>query len=229
MTSSRIERCIFGYNILLGKKGPSMKNVWAVIALLAVALLAGCSSESSKPAEKPQPKPPDFITGRSAFQRLYGVAHGWAPDAQPFRLESELTADCKGHDGKSAVWRASFASASQQHSKPFDWSGEDSADAPVRGVTPGVEDSYSPNNSSTQIFQVGFIKIDSDQAFETAQKHGGDKLLEKAPDTPVLYLLDWSRPTSLLIWHVFYGSNREDAKLKVDVNASTGEFIRVEK
>ena len=31
-------------------------------------------------------------------------------DAQPFRLESQVTADSKGKDGKSAVWRASFAS-----------------------------------------------------------------------------------------------------------------------
>jgi hypothetical protein len=71
--------------------------------------------------------------------------------------------------------------------------------------------------------------VDSDQAFEVAQKHGGDKLLEKNPDTPVLYLLDWSRPTSELIWHVFYGSSGDDAKLKVDVNGTSGEFIRVEK
>jgi hypothetical protein len=32
-----------------------------------------------------------------------------------------------------------------------------------------------------------------------------------------------------LIWHVIYGPSREDAKLVVDVNASSGDFIRVEK
>ena len=60
-------------------------------------------------------------------------------------------------------------------------------------------------------------------------KHGGDKLLEKAPDTPILYVLDWSRATNMLIWHVIYGNSRDDAKLVVDVNGTTGEFIRVEK
>ncbi len=74
-----------------------------------------------------------------------------------------------------------------------------------------------------------YLKVDSDKAFETAQKHGGDKILEKAADTPVVYMLDWSRPTSELIWHVSYGSNRDTAKLTVDVNASNGDFIRVEK
>lgn len=206
-----------------------MKKLGLLTAMLAVALLPGCSSGPTAPAEKPQPKPAEFITGRSAFQKLYGSAHGWEPDAQPFRLESVLTKDANGQGGKSAVWRGSFASDQHHLAKPFDWSGTNAADAPARGVTPGVEDSYTSTNASTQIFQIGFIKIDSDQAFETAQKHGGDKLLAKTPDTTVLYQLDWSRPTSQLVWHVMYGGGRDDAKLKVDVDGTTGEFLRVEK
>jgi hypothetical protein len=204
------------------------KRVMAVAALL---LMAGCSSEPAKLAqsEKPQPKATEFETGRVAFQRLYVAAHGWARDAQGFRLESQLTADSKGKDGKADVWRASFASAAQRSVKPSIWSGTDAPDAPSRGVSPGTEDTYSPTNSSTQVFDIAFLKVDSDQALATAQKHGGDKVLEKDPDTPVIYLLDWSRPTSELTWHVIYGSSRDDAKLRVAVNATTGDFIRVEK
>ncbi len=202
-----------------------------LMAMLALALMAGCSSEPSKPAasEKPQPKAPEIVTGRTAFQKLYLAAHGWARDAQPYRLESLLTADSKGKDGKSAVWRASFASAAQRGAKSFVWSGEDAPDAPSRGISPGTEDSYNPTNSSTQVFDIAFLKVDSEQALEVARKHGGDKILEKNPDTPILYVVDWSRPTSELIWHVIYGNSRDDAKLKVAVNASTGDFIRVEK
>jgi len=206
-----------------------MKNL--LLAVLALALMAGCSSEPSKPAqtEKPQPKAPEFVTGRTAFQKGYIAARGWARDAQPYRLESLLTADSKGKDGKSAVWRAFFASSVQHGAKPYVWSGEDAPDAPSRGISPGTEDNYSPANSSTQVFDIAFLKVDSDKALEVAQKHGGDKLLEKNPDTPILYMLDWSRPTSELIWHVIYGNSRDDAKLTVSVNASTGDFIRVEK
>jgi hypothetical protein len=205
-----------------------MNKSCAVMAILAVAMLAGCSSESSKPAEKPQPKPAEIVTGRYAFQKMYITARGWARDAQPFRLESQVTSDANGEDGKSAVWRASFASELQRGVKPYTWSGTDAADAPARGISPGPEDTYSPNNSSTQIFNLGFLKKDSDQALEVAQKHGGDKFLEKNKNAPVYYVLDWSRPTNELIWHVLYGG-KDDAKLKVDVNASSGEFIRVEK
>jgi hypothetical protein len=52
---------------------------------------------------------------------------------------------------------------------------------------------------------------------------------EKAPDTPVLYVLDWNHATNELIWHVIYGNSRDVARLTVDVNGTTGEFVRVEK
>ena len=122
-----------------------------------------------------------------------------------------------------------FASPAGHGAKPYIWSGTDASDAPQRGVNPGTEDSYSPNNASTHIFDVGFLKVDSDAAFETAQKHGGDKILEKTPDTPVLYILEWSGPENALLWHVIYGTNRDTAVLRVAVNATTGEFVRVEK
>lgn len=202
-----------------------------LMAVLALALMTGCTSPPSQPAptEKPQPKPPEFVTGRAAFQKLYIAAHGWARDAQPYRLESMNTADAKGKEGKAAVWRAAFASALQSGVKPYVWSGEDAQDVPTRGISPGTEDNYSPANSSTQIFDMAYLKVDSDKALEVAQKHGGDKVLEKDPNISIFYVCDWSRATSELIWHVIYGESRDNPKLRVAVNASSGEFIRVEK
>jgi hypothetical protein len=208
-----------------------MKKLLMAMLALAIWITAGCTSQPSTPApaEKPQSKPVELQTGRYAFQKLYIAARGWERDAQPFRLESQLTTGSNGKDGKAAVWRASFASPAQRSAKPYVWSGTDAQDAPSRGISPGNEDSYSPTNASTQVFDIGFLKIDSDKAFEEAQKHGGDKLLEKVSDTPILYVLDWNHTTNQLIWHVIYGSSRDDAKLIVDVNGTTGEFIRVEK
>ena len=191
-----------------------------LMAMLALLMMTGCTSGPSTPApvEKPQPKPAEFVTGRSAFQKLYIAARGWARDAQPYRIESMITDDSKGKDGKSAVWRASFASPLQHGVKAYTWSGEVSSD---RGINPGTEDTYSSTNTSTQIFDVAFLKVDSDKALETAQKHGGDKLVAKDPDTPILYVLDWSSATRELIWHVIYGASRDDYKLRVAVNASS--------
>jgi hypothetical protein len=200
--------------------------------LLPLALLSGCSSDSGKPAETAAteaPKGPDLLTARSAFQKVYLAARGWQGDAKPYRIESVVTTDGNGHDGKAAIWRGSFASAAQRSEKSYTWSGSAADGAPSRGVNPGTEDSYNSSNSSTQVFDMAFLKIDSDQAVATAQKHGGDKILEKAPDTPVFYVCDWNHNTNELVWHVIYGASRDAVKLTVAVNASTGEFIRVEK
>lgn len=200
-------------------------------ALLLLTMLTACSSESNKPAQeaKPEVKGPELITARSAFQKLYVAAHGWNADAKPYRIDSIATSDGNGHDGKWAVWRGGFASAAQRSAKSFTWSGSSADGAPSRGINPGTEDSYSPTNSSMQTWDMAFLKIDSDQALDTAKKHGGDKILEKSPDTPVTYVCDWNHNTNELVWHVIFGASRESAKLTVSVNASTGEFIRVEK
>jgi hypothetical protein len=196
-----------------------------------LALLSACSSDSNKPAEeaKPEVKGPELLTARSGFQKLYIAARGWNQDARPYRIESVVTKDGNGRDGKWAAWRGGFASAAQRSAKTYVWSGSAAEGAPARGINPGIEDSYSPTNASTQTWDIQFLKIDSDQALATAQKHGGDKVLEKAPDTPVTYMCDWNHNTNQLIWHVTFGLNREGSKLTVSVDASTGEFIRVEK
>lgn len=204
-------------------------TILAAIALLAA--LSACNSEQSKPAEsKPEPKGADLLTGRSGFQKCFVAARGWAPDAKPYRLDSAVTSDGgNGQDGKWALWRGSFASAEKRATKSYTWSGSGADGAPSRGVNPNPEDSYNPSNSTTQVFDVNFLKIDSDQAFVSAQKHGGDKVLEKDPATPVIYVCDWNHNTNELVWHVIYGASRESAKLTVAINASTGDFIRVEK
>jgi hypothetical protein len=196
-----------------------------VVVLAAMLLLAGCSSQPSQPAQKPQPEPPEVLTGRSVFQQLYVAARGWAGDARPYQLQSSPFKQEKGRDGKAVIWRGSFASERMRASKPYVWSGIDDADAPSRGISPGTQDSYVPGNT----FDAAFLKIDSDKAFETAQKHGGDKVLQAAADTPVSYLLDWNPGGNNLVWHVIYGNSRNDAKLVADIDASTGEFIRNEK
>src|SRR5437762_7339634 len=97
--SSRMMRGIPGCKNLCMQEGAMKKFL---TAMLGLAFMAGCSSEPSKPAEseKPQPKAPEYVTGRTAFQKLYVAAHGWARDAQPYRLESQTTSDWKGKDGK---------------------------------------------------------------------------------------------------------------------------------
>jgi hypothetical protein len=213
-----------------------MKRIaFGTVAFFWFMFLFACSSGEQKksagePAGQPAPAPSapktEAITGRLAFQNMYRAARTWSTDAQGFRLESQATADASGVDGKSAVWRGRFGSVSKGSAKPIMWSGSIDPDAPSRGLDTGGEDSFNPNNSSTRQFDVAFLKSDSDAAFKVAQEHGGKKILSKNPKTPVRYLLQWDPQRNSLVWHVSYGERGDP---RISVNASTGEFIRVER
>jgi hypothetical protein len=203
------------------------------LAFLGVAALALAGCSSNKPASSQTshaaPKQAEYETGRVAFQKLYLSARGWAGDATPFHLQSQYTPDSPVSEGKAGLWRASFASPARRMMKMFIWSGLVGADAPEQGVTFTTEDSWNPSNTSTRVFNFEFLKIDSDKAYEVAEKNGGNKLTKKDPKQPVFFVLDWDNAKNLLLWHVIYGTTQDDAKLRIAVNASTGEFERVEK
>jgi hypothetical protein len=206
------------------------------VALVALLLLTACSSSNktessaeSKPVTKPAVKQAEYETGRTALQKMYISARGWAGDVQLFRLQSQFAPDAPTSEGKASLWRGSFASPSKRMMKLFLWSGLVGEDAPEQGVTFSAEDSWNPANSSTRVFDLGFLRVDSNQTYEVAQKHGGEKLTAKDPKQPVVFVLDWDTQKNQLVWHVIYGSSQEESKLRIAVSATSGEFLRVEK
>jgi hypothetical protein len=205
------------------------------------SLLSGCSSknettnesqaaksEQRAAAPKKETVALESKTGREAFQTLYAAARGWGRDSQPVRMDSRPVKTDKA-DGKASVWAAAFASSAQQSIRVFQWSGVNEEGSPEPGVSPGSTDTYNPGNASTRPFDFNFLKIDTDKALEVANKKGGAAVLKKDPDTRMRYKLEWDPAKSRLLWHVLYGINESDAKLQVWVNASTGDFVKVEK
>jgi len=203
---------------------------------LTLAILVSCSSEKkastespSQPAAKPAVKEAQYDTGRTAFQRMFVAARAWAPDVRPFRLQSQFTVDAPIAEGKSGLWRASFASPSKRMMKLFVWSGLVGPDAPEQGISFSAEDSWSASNSATLPFDIAFLKVDSDKAYEMAQKNGGEKLTKKDPRQPVIFVLSWDATKNQLVWHVLYGENPSEAKLRIAVDATSGAFLHLEK
>lgn len=198
-----------------------------VIFALALFWL-GCESgqKPSATQESPQAAAPQLETGRFALQKMLAPARFWAGDAQPVRLESDNLKGTSGHDGKAVFWRATFASPGREKSEPFTWLGTTTEDAKP-GVNHGAEDNYNPANRTARPFDLNFLKVDTDKAFEVAQAHGGKQVLEKDPKVSVSYLLDWDSQASALRWHVVYGSESA-GRLSVQVDASSGAFIRKE-
>jgi len=203
-----------------------MKNI-SVFAVLAVALLlAGCDqgtqSVSADKATQTQTE-----SGRFALQKMIPAARMWSGDAQPVMLQSEVLKNTDGSDGKAGFWRATFASPGRGKAEPFTWSGMSSVDSP-RGVNHGTEDTYNAANRSMRPFDLNFLKVDTDKAFEVAQQHGGKQLMEKDPKQTVRYLLDFDAMAGQLRWHVIYGASESTSHLTVLVDASSGAFLHKE-
>src|SRR5262245_17025539 len=114
-------------------EGNAMVRTHRCLPLLAaVLLMISCDSGTTPspgptagnpPKQAPPAEKNSAETGRFAFQKVFIAARGWAPDAKPVSLESQLTKAFNGQEGKAGVWRAAFASPSKQAMKAWTWSG----------------------------------------------------------------------------------------------------------
>jgi hypothetical protein len=198
-----------------------------VALLVGIQALMGCES-GNKPTPKQEVKAasklPTLYTGQQCFNRMSNLAQRWALDALPFHVESDLTSEATGQDGKSALWRGMFAAPSRRAMRTFICSGSRLPGAPSFGVTANTEIAYSPS-MPPRMFQSFFLQTDSDKAFAIAQEHGGAALLKKDPKQPVLYALDWEPKRKTLLWTVVYGDSQAHAKGFGLIDATTGAFV----
>jgi len=198
-------------------------------------MMVACSSTTTAPAGSTQTqtapvvkKEPVLYTGKSCLSQMAGMAGRWQPDAVPFHMESGLNAESNGHDGKSTIWRGMFASPSRRTYKVFTCSGSRLRNEAAAGVTSTAETAYGPTVPAL-MFQSFFLTTDSDKAFALAQENGGAKLLEKDPQQPVTYTLDWNAKQKQLLWVVIYGTALNESKGVGVIDASTGKFLRAAK
>jgi len=207
----------------------------ALLSCLLIAIMIACSSPTSTSAGTQTPtttatpkKEPVLYTGKSCFTQMTGMAARWAPDAVPFHMESALNSESNGQNGKATIWRGMFASPTRRTYKVFTCSGSRLRDEAAMGVTSGAEVAYGPTVPAL-MFQAFLLTADSDQAYATAQEKGGAKLMEKDPQQPVLYTLDWNPKDKALLWVVYYGSSTSQSKGIGVIDASTGKFLRAAK
>jgi len=210
----------------------SYRLAFALSVVSVAILMAGCSSTEEKPSSSPTPaaapaenKTPVLYTGEEAFNRMMGLALKWSTDAQPARLESVITSEANGQDGKSAIWRGYFASPSRRATKTIVCSGSRQPDAPPFGVSAeGTEGAYNADAANLAFLPL-LMKTDTDKAFAMAQQHGGDAILKKDAKQPITYVLLKDRKLNVPVWYVIYGTSEKDRKGIGVVNATTGAFI----
>ncbi|HXZ33323.1 MAG TPA: hypothetical protein VEH30_13670 [Terriglobales bacterium] len=202
-------------------------------AAIGLVVLVGCGPTPTTPpagttATQTEQKEPTLYTAKQCFSSMVNLAQRWQPDALPFHVESELTAETPGQGGKSTIWRAMFASQSRGTMKSFVCSGSREPSAPARGYTSSAETAYPPNVPGL-LFDPSYFQDDSDKAFATTLEHGGAAIIKQDPKQPITYLLDWDHGQKVLLWTIIYGKSQADRKGVCVVNAATGAFVRAGK
>jgi hypothetical protein len=197
----------------------SRSFLWLLPLML---VLSSCSDAPKTVEEKPPPKPPEVLTGRQAFQRMYPQARGWAPDAQPLQITSLNLAQLKADQGKAGVWQVVFVSPSLGKSKTYSWSAVE-ADNLHEGVFGGPQEDYTPRSDSSP-FQIAAIKVDSDEAFATAAKESAD-YIQKNPGKPVIFLMELGKRFPDVTWRVIWGDSVGTSDYSVFVDGTTGKYL----
>ena len=139
-----------------------------LLAIAPACLVYGCSTA---PAPKEEKKPAEPVTGLHALYQMYQRARTWSQDLKVLRLTSINLTQVTPQPGKAAAWQVIFASESLAQKRAYTFSVFDASVTLRQGIFP---DSPSPWSNDNRAFLLAAAKIDTDQAWETALKHGED-------------------------------------------------------
>ena len=200
-----------------------MKTLTLFSAAALLLLLAGCSTETPAPEKKAEEKPPEPVTGRQALQQMYIAARAWAADIQIIRVTSILLPEVKAEPGKAPAWRALFVSPSQNRAHDWTYSVVESEGNLHKGVFGGSDQSWS-SSGEAKPFLMAAVKVDSDQAYQTALKKGAE-YDKKNPGKPIIFLLEDNKQFPDASWRVIWGESVGTSNFSIYVDASTGGYL----
>jgi len=185
-----------------------------------VLLLAGCS-EPTPPANKEAEKPPEAITGQSAFWKMYSVARVWDPQCAVLKMGSIALSQVPAVRGKSGAWGATFVSASKGKSLSYTFSVVEAEGNLHKDVFAGSEEPWGGQDLT---FPALAVKIDTDAALETALKKAGD-YERKNPGKPITMQLERVKKYQDPVWRIIWGESAGTSDFSVYVDASTGDYL----
>ncbi len=201
---------------------PRVNLIWS--ALLLSLLLTGCSESPKIEKAKEPAKPPQALTGRQGFQRVYPQARGWAQDAQPVQVRSIRLSQMNVGKGQAGAWEVIFVSASKGKSRTYTYSSVEAEGNLHEGVFAGLEEPYSGPRGPGFPFLIAAIKFDSDQAYDIAAEKSRD-YIQKHPGMPISFLLEQTNRFPDLTWRVIWGESASASDYSVFVDATLGKFV----
>ena len=188
-----------------------------LLALAPIVLLPGCSA----PEPKAEKKPVEPVTGLHALYQMYSHARSWAPDIKVLRYSSIDITQVKRLPGKAAAWQVIFASETLAQKRAYTFSVYEASVTLREGMFPDAPGGWQNDNRA---FLIAGAKVDTDEAWQTALKHGED-YAKKNPDMPISYTLELGRNINDPLWRVIWGDSATSSTFSILIDASTGQYI----
>lgn len=189
-----------------------------LLTLAPALLLTGCSSAPEPKVEK---KPVEPVTGLHALYQMYSHARTWAPDIQILRFDSIHITQVKAVRGKAGAWQVVFASEALSQKRAYTFSVFDVSATLREGMFPDSPGSWK---NDKRAFPIAAVKIDTDEAWITALKHGAE-FDTKNPDLPISWSLELGRTVNAPLWRAIWGENASSSSFSILIDASTGSYI----
>lgn len=195
-----------------------------LFAAAAAIVLTGCS-DSPPPAAKQAEAPPAPVSGRQAFQYLYGSSRIWAPDSMPLTIRSLHAPGVPPGKGTAGAWEVVFVSQTNARARTYTWSAVE-AEGLHKGVFPGQQESWH-GGGPNQPFSPALLKVDTTEALEESTKSASAYVNKPGQRPPVDYMLEYETATRFPnpIWRVMWGGSVSSAEYTVTVDATTGKVV----
>ena len=146
-------------------------------------------------------------------------------DAKPLRLRSLALTQIKPEKGKAGAWEGAFVSASLGKSRTYTYSAIEAEGNLHQGVFGGPQEGYSGGTRGPAFpFDINAIRVDSDQAYDTAAEKSAD-YIKKNPDKPISFVLELTKRFPDLTWRVIWGDSVSTSDYSIFVDATTGTLL----
>jgi hypothetical protein len=200
-------------------------------AVVLVALLIVTSSgqarqlfaADTKPAQSSAATPsPDAVSAKTAFWEMYKLAHSWASDLVPLKVESKRVPGTRNGAGKAVMWSATFGSPGRHEARVFTYSAVTQAPDIRKGVTVGNPLPWPGPTRDALPFDTGDFAVDSDAIYNTAFAQAST-WAKAHPDKDATLSLGNASRFPAPVWYVLWGDSKSG--YAVFVNAKTGAVI----
>ena len=120
--------------------------------------------------------------------------------------------------------RASWSSSPLAKSRAYTYSAVEAEGNLHQGVFAGIAEDYAVGRGSSTPFLPAALKIDSDQAYDTAAEKSQD-YIKKNPDKVISYLLEQNKKFPDPAWRVIWGESVSSSDYSVFIDATTGMLL----